>query len=44
MSLSEEELALVFRKETASLMWFTLSPLGHAVVAEQLADALQQMK
>jgi lysophospholipase L1-like esterase len=43
MSLSEEELALVFPQRDCFFDVVHLSPLGHAVVAEQLAVALQDM-
>ena len=44
MSLSEEELAIVFPERDCFFDVVHLSPLGHAVVAKQLGEALQQMK
>ena len=41
MSLSEEELALVFPQRDCFFDVVHLSPLGHAVVAEQLGEALK---
>ena len=43
MSLSEEELALVFPQRDCFFDVVHLSPLGHAVVAEQLADVLKAL-
>ena len=44
MPLSEEELAIVFPERDCFFDVVHLSPLGHAVVADQLGDALKRLE
>ena len=44
MPLSEEELALIFPQRDCFFDVVHLSPLGHAVVADQLSQALKQLE